>query len=245
MRYPSYFMALALCFHVAVAAAEESHGAPELYDRGIAHYKVGEFEAAIVDFKAAYALEPSGVLLFNLAQAHRQLGDGKRALFFYRAFVRESAPSPARTDAERMVAVLEGQGPHAATGPPSLARMTPALVTAPPAPREGLTRRGAIAIVASTAAIGTALVLTGVGLTVHAAQITDSLEAVPTRTQWDSSSRSRYDAGRASGDAAIALYALGGVSIAASVITAIVYRDRLTHRERRVAAGPRGLSWAF
>ena len=97
-----------------------------------------------------------------------------------------------------------------------------------------------MALVASTAAIGGALVLTGVGLSVHAEDESSSLARVPAGTTWSDSYASRYDAGRASGQAATAMYVLGGASLAASIVSAIVLR-RALHRETSQGA----LSWSF
>ena len=246
-------LAFALACVLSVAHAQRAMGARELYERGIAHYKIGEFEQAIVDFKAAYAIEPSGVLLFNLAQAHRQLGDGKRALFFYREFIRQAPPSDARTDAEHMVAELEA--PPEPTPPP--VRHTPpahavetatAPVVVPTRGREhesghGLDRRGAITLVATTAAVGTTLVLVGAGLSVHAESVADSLEHLPQGTVFDRTYRARYDEGRASTDAATAMYVIGGSAIAASIISAVICRRVLSRQTRYAAAGD--FSWHF
>ncbi|MEO6952150.1 MAG: tetratricopeptide repeat protein [Polyangia bacterium] len=239
MKILGITVAFALCLQVSLVHAQEQPSARQLYDRGIAHYKMGEFEDAIADFKSAYAIEPSDVLLFNLAQAHRQLGDGKRALFFYREFVRQAQPSPARTDAENMVAELEAQQPHRAPAPRVVVETAPA---APLQVREhGLDRRGAITLVASTAALGTALVLGGVGLSVHAEHVSDSLQGVPIGTQWNATYRSRFDDGRNSTNAAIAMYVIGGSAIAASIISAVICRHVLA-RSTRYAGD---LSWHF
>lgn len=244
------------CSQVSVAHAQPGLSARQLYERGIAHYKIGEFEQAIGDFKAAYAIEPSDVLLFNLAQSYRQLGDGKRALFFYREFVAHAPPSPARTDAEHMVAELEAPPPQAPS-PPSGPAPVYRAAQAPPPPRvaettraapvlvsqkHGLGRHGALTLVASTAAIGTTLVLVGVVLSVHAARVSDSLESIPMTPVWNATYRSRYDDGRESASAATAMYVIGGSAITASIISAVICR-RVLAQQTRYAAGD--LAWHF
>ena len=62
--------------------------------RGVALYNLGKFDEAIVAFEDAYTLFQSDALLFNLAQAHRQLGHCELALGYYKRFM-AGEPSPA------------------------------------------------------------------------------------------------------------------------------------------------------
>jgi len=241
-----------LLFPSTIASAEEHARAPELYERGFSHYKLGEFEAAIVDFKAAYAIEPSNMLLFNIAQSHRQLGDAKRAVFFYRAFVRDAPPSLARTDAERFVAILERDAATRVVAPQSPSPVAAAADVAPSAapmivsPRLGFGRRSAVALVASTSALGAVFLASGAGLAVHAAKTADSLEQAPLDTPWDAEHGSRYDEGRASSSASLAFFVVGGVALGTSVVSAIVFREQLARgRARPVDARLTRLSWTF
>jgi tetratricopeptide (TPR) repeat protein len=78
----------------APAFAQSSDAAKEardLYERGVRHYNVREYDAAIEDFKRAYLLSATPSLLFNLAQAYRQKGPGScaDAAAAYRAYLRE------------------------------------------------------------------------------------------------------------------------------------------------------------
>jgi tetratricopeptide (TPR) repeat protein len=57
-------------------------------------YNLGKYETAIDEFEQAYTLFQSDALLFNLAQAHRQLQHCERALYYYKRFL-EGSPSPA------------------------------------------------------------------------------------------------------------------------------------------------------
>src|SRR5262249_10653631 len=45
----------------------ESDAAREHYQRGLTHYNLGEFDAAVNEFKQAYALSSAPGLLFNIA----------------------------------------------------------------------------------------------------------------------------------------------------------------------------------
>jgi tetratricopeptide (TPR) repeat protein len=77
------------------------------YDQGITHYNLGEFDAAVTEFKAAYALTSEPGLLFNVAQAYRLKEDYKQALYFYKTYLRIVPDAPNRADVERWIAELE------------------------------------------------------------------------------------------------------------------------------------------
>lgn len=58
-----------------------------IYRKGKTAYDLGNFEEAIKYFKQAYALQPHEAHLYNIAQAYRQAGDCRNALFFYKRYV--------------------------------------------------------------------------------------------------------------------------------------------------------------
>lgn len=62
--------------------------------RGVALYNLGKYEQAIEEFERAYTLVQTDALLFNLAQAHRQLDHCEQALQYYKRFMAGS-PAPA------------------------------------------------------------------------------------------------------------------------------------------------------
>src|SRR5439155_1654304 len=71
----------------------------ERYERGTLRYNLGDFDAAIVEFKAAYEASRAPALLYNLAQAHRLNRDPERALYFYRTYLREAPDAENRAEA--------------------------------------------------------------------------------------------------------------------------------------------------
>lgn len=75
----------------AVLQAEEDaqRRAKALFKEGSMHYKVAEFELALEKYKQAFKLHSHPAIIFNLAQAHRQLGNHKKALFFYKLYLSE------------------------------------------------------------------------------------------------------------------------------------------------------------
>ena len=73
----------------------------------MAHYELGEFAAAVDEFKHAYARSQAPGLLFNLAQASRLNKDYEQALHFYRTYLRVRPDAANRDDVEKRIAELE------------------------------------------------------------------------------------------------------------------------------------------
>lgn len=80
--------ALLVAFSAAPAAAQNAkQKAKELYHQGKTQFDLGNFEDAVKLFKEAYATSPYPAFLFNIAQAYRQMGDCRQALFFYKRYL--------------------------------------------------------------------------------------------------------------------------------------------------------------
>lgn len=84
------------------------------YELGKRHYNLGDFDIAIDEFKAAYALSPEPGLLFNIAQAYRAKHDRERALFFYGTYLREDPAAHERPFVEARIAELRAERPRRA-----------------------------------------------------------------------------------------------------------------------------------
>jgi tetratricopeptide (TPR) repeat protein len=75
---------------------------------GLKSFNIGEYDAAIERFKAAYRLSPAPGLLYNLAQAHRLKGDCSEALILYRRYLATEPPAgKMRQWAETRIADME------------------------------------------------------------------------------------------------------------------------------------------
>jgi tetratricopeptide (TPR) repeat protein len=92
-------VALVMCA-ASIAHAEDrlSDAAKAHMDRGLAEYGAKNYEAAVIEFQAAYAIEPRREILFAWGQAERLRGDCPRALTLYRQFLGLSPPT---TEAQR------------------------------------------------------------------------------------------------------------------------------------------------
>jgi tetratricopeptide (TPR) repeat protein len=78
-----------------------------LYEEAMVHYNVGEYRPALGLFKQAYKKFPTPAFLYNMAQAHRLMGNCRQALVLYRTYLRQEANSPNRGEIERLVQATE------------------------------------------------------------------------------------------------------------------------------------------
>src|SRR5215218_3425146 len=74
--------------------------AKALYEKGLSHYNLGEFDQAIAAFRSAYAISSAPGLLFNIAQSFRLKKDYEQAVYFYTTYLRLKPDAPNRTDVE-------------------------------------------------------------------------------------------------------------------------------------------------
>jgi hypothetical protein len=137
------------------ADVDERSKAKALYNAGIAHYNLAEFKDALDSFKEAYRVHHDPVLLFNIAQCHRQLGEFAAAATFYRSYRRESPDAANRADVDRLIRDMDRavQEERARQPPPTtqpLDKMAPgATQPLPSAARPTVTEAGAPNLVAT------------------------------------------------------------------------------------------------
>jgi tetratricopeptide (TPR) repeat protein len=120
----SLIVTVALGALAATAARADSAKATAYFEKGTRLYQVGEYERALVEFKAGHVEEPDPSFLFNIAQCHRQMGQPKEAITFYKRFLSLSPDTPMRGDVERKIKELEEESrkqAEVAPAPPPLA----------------------------------------------------------------------------------------------------------------------------
>ena len=120
-------IAVAVALSCAAAAQEptpEAHARP-LFVEGQRLYDLGEYDLAVAKFKEAYRLSGRPLLLFNVAQAYRQMRACSDAARFYRAYLQAYEAAPERPEIEAELVELDRCAAQARAREP----------VAPPAPR--------------------------------------------------------------------------------------------------------------
>jgi tetratricopeptide (TPR) repeat protein len=214
--------------------------AKRLYEEGLSHYNLGEFDLAIASFRKSYALSQAPGLLFNIAQAFRLKKDYDQATYFYTTYLRLQPDAANRADVEARLAemqqaleeqhkldkkppigTLDPEGKTTSSGTPAVP--PPALgTTTPPAPvheappaetssgRSSLTTAGYV-----TAGAGVALVITGAVFGSMAKSAESDLNQLSANMgTWTPAEQSRYDAGKRDNTIAIISFIAGGAAIA-------------------------------
>jgi len=105
---------------VACAQGEAPQEAIELYRSGRAHYDAGRYREAVVDLKAALALDPeSPNLLYNVARVSELLGNLSEAIAYYTHYVGMLSDSDSENDERERIRTtirrLEGARTELAT----------------------------------------------------------------------------------------------------------------------------------
>jgi tetratricopeptide (TPR) repeat protein len=91
----------------ATASADEARDARMLYEKGMAHYRLQEYEQAIEKWQAAFRLRPAPQFLYDLGQAYRLSKQWDKALHYYRNYLSMYPTAPNRGDVERQITTLE------------------------------------------------------------------------------------------------------------------------------------------
>lgn len=190
-----------LVIRPGVGHADSAREFRQHYESALRLYDGGQFEGAIKEFQAAYALKQLPRLLLNIGQAHRKLGHARDALGFYEFYLRvEPNPKPeikaelttyitqtrALLDAaERMRAEQGGTEPAPSTmlpplPPPADANAKPA---ATPAGTQGTTAAAATPPAAATGS-GADVRLTAAPAPAGAAAVSDSSARRPIYKKW-------------------------------------------------------------
>ncbi len=221
--------------------------AKALYEKGINHYNLGEFDPAIAAFRQAYGISSAPGLLFNIAQAFRLKKDYEQASYFYTTYLRLKPDAPNRADVEarigEMKTLLEDQkkvgtsppvgtvNPDGDVGnkpPPTTPQVTP---TAPPVTGQvdqssqvdqvdtgtsPVEHPGATMKMAglATAAVGGALVITGIIFGRMASSAEGDLNALNMGGTWTQESQDTYDSGDRNNKIAIISLVVGGAAVA-------------------------------
>jgi hypothetical protein len=87
------------------AAAQESNNvlARRHFQRADLLYRQSDFRGALKHYKKALSYKRHPAVFFNIAQCHRQLGEYKHALFYYKLYRSELPNAPNRDEVDRRI----------------------------------------------------------------------------------------------------------------------------------------------
>jgi tetratricopeptide (TPR) repeat protein len=108
-----WVLVLSLSFGAATLAASPASERAKMleasrhFDQGMAYYRQARYEEAIQEFSAADQLHPSGVIHYNLAQAHERLGQIQEALQDYAEYLKRMPQASDRDAVQRMMENLQ------------------------------------------------------------------------------------------------------------------------------------------
>lgn len=211
--------------------------AKALYEKGLGHYNLGEWDLAIDAFRKAYAISSAPGLLFNIGQSFRLKKDYEQALYFYGTYLRLKPDASNRADVEARMKEMEeaieeqkkmqAKPPIGTVSPDGGATTTTTTTTtttaggtnttSPAAPQgeTGVKSQSLITAGYATAGAGTALVITGAIFGSMARSAEKELNSLSTdRGTWTVEQQDKYDAGKRNNTIAIISFVAGGAAIA-------------------------------
>lgn len=92
---------------------ERTRAAKTAYLDGKRAYDTGRFDVAVTHFERAYEIKPAPLLLFNIGQCYRGLGDHEKAAFLFRRYLSEDPRSKERELVEGLIADSEAKAEEA------------------------------------------------------------------------------------------------------------------------------------
>lgn len=247
----------------AGSADENKAKAKALYDKGIGHYNLGEFDAAIAAFKEAYGLTSAPGLLFNIAQSFRLKKDYEQATYFYTTYLRIKPDAPNRADVEARLQEMEqliqaqkaqdvkppvgtvnpdGDGGKPTTTQPTTTQPqtvqptpTPTVTTTPTDNSEAVKSAKTMKLAGLvTGGAGVAFVVTGFIFGGMASSAESDLNDLNTNGgPWD---QDTYDAGRRNNKIAIVSFVVGGAAIVTGGV--LYYLGMSKEKQASVAITP-------
>lgn len=204
------------------------------YDRGLSHYNLGEFDAAITEFKDAYAISSAPGLLFNIAQSYRLKKDYEQATYFYTTYLRLKPDAPNREDVEarlkemdellkqqkemdakKPTGVISPEGGTTGGNPTTTTTTgTTGIEKEKPQPEGGVPPKSLITAGYATAGAGAALLITGAVFGSMARSNQNDLNKLSTDMgTWSADAQSKYDAGKRDNTIAIVSFIVGGAAV--------------------------------
>lgn len=212
---------------VAKTDEQKKAEAKTLYDEGLKHYNLAEYDSAIDKFKRAYAISSAVGLLFNIAQSYRLKKDWEQASNFYLTYLRLKPDAPNRVDVEQRIAEMQKmiedakameKRPPSGTVTPEGAptqKQNPAVNINVVQNDGGVSGQSLITAGYATAGAGAALVITGLVFGQMAKNAEKELNQLNTDMgTWTQDQQDLYDAGKRNNTIAIIAFVAGGAAVA-------------------------------
>lgn len=207
---------------VAPPAEATEPGGEALFRQAVAAYDASDYKRAIELFSAAHRLSKAPEILFDIAQAYRAMGDCRKAVEHFDAFI-AAAPADdpllakAKTRRRDLAPCSVADAPLPKVDRTATVRESTALKTASSFPLVALEQRPAEQVPASaqrtvcTAAAGSTLALAATGLGLGLAAWIKAAD-VEDRRIWDQDAQRDDARGHAFADASVATLVAAGIA---------------------------------
>lgn len=254
----------------AMTEDEKKAKARSLYEEGLKHYNLGEYDSAIAAFKSAYAISSAPGLLFNIAQSYRLKKDYEEASNFYLTYLRLKPDAPNRSDVEQRIEEMNklldeqkamGKRPPEGTVPPEGGSATSSKSKDPTVTVNLMDNRGGrgeggagggslMTAGYATAGAGAALVITGLVFGRMAKNAEKELNQLSADMgTWTQDEQDLYDAGRRNNIIAIISFVAGGAAVATGATLYIMGTLKKKDASVAVVPGKTGttvaVGWSF
>jgi tetratricopeptide (TPR) repeat protein len=125
-------------FVAAPAVADDAGDAKMHYQKATAHYAVGEYHDAAIEYEEAYKAKQDPALLYNAAQSHRLANDNQKALLLYKNIVKLYPTSKYAVESKDRIdklsaAIATTQSPPNQPAPVEVGAGAPSVATPSPA----------------------------------------------------------------------------------------------------------------
>jgi tetratricopeptide (TPR) repeat protein len=127
---------LVLLLLLVSSAVRAEDDAKAHYQKATAHFAVGEYHDAAIEYEAAFKLKQDPAILFNAAQAFRLAGENQKALLLYNNIIKLYPGTHYAKDSKERIQKLSesGTSPPAATPAPEPTSVPPPVAPPPVTP---------------------------------------------------------------------------------------------------------------
>ena len=128
------------------AQADAKSDARVAYQEGTGHFKAGRHPQALAAFEQAFKLDPSPVLLYNIARCHEEMGDVAQARSNFETYLKRVPDAADRADVERRIRVMQAVADRSRPAPDRAVDTRVVSQAEPPYLAYGLVGTGVVSI---------------------------------------------------------------------------------------------------